>query len=530
MVLLRTLVLLHLLATAYATQLRARNANLPRPPTVPPVPAPDIAVYHVATGAVLPPLNTTYYFDQLIDRANPQLGTFKQRYWHTWEWYEKGGPIILYTPGEENAEGMTGFLVNRTINGQIAQQEHGATIVIEHRYYGETNPFSDMSDKNLKYHTIQQAIDDLEYFAKTVKLAMPGGDSVGPAEAPWVLVGGSYSGALTSWTMVNKPGLFRAGYATSAVVEAIVGFWEYFEPVRQYMPKNCSADVEAVIAHVDTVLKTGSESQIAQLKDNFGVTELTHVDDVGGALRNNLWDWQSLEPSTGPNATFYQFCDALEVKNGVSAPSSGWGVDHALSAWGGFWQDGYLDNLCGGQSIADCLGTYDPTNPLFTDISVGNDYRSWNWIVCNEVGWFEDAAPVGMPTLVSRLAQPAYDARACSLFFPDTFPAGSSPVPRVAQTNAAYHGWDVHVDRLFFANGKRDPWRGATVSADAHFVPSTPEQPIAVSDGFHGSDLATSNALVDPTVLAVQQQALRAMHGWLQGFEPTKQGYAEEME
>ena len=30
---------------------------------------------------------------------------------------------------------------------------------------------------------------------------MPGGDKVGPTEAPWVLVGGSYSGALTGWTM-----------------------------------------------------------------------------------------------------------------------------------------------------------------------------------------------------------------------------------------------------------------------------------------------------------------------------------------
>jgi hypothetical protein len=38
----------------------------------------------------LPPLNTTYYFDQLIDHMNPGLGTFKQRYWHTWEWYEHG--------------------------------------------------------------------------------------------------------------------------------------------------------------------------------------------------------------------------------------------------------------------------------------------------------------------------------------------------------------------------------------------------------------------------------------------------------
>lgn len=128
------------------------------------------------------------------------------------------------------------------------------------------------------------------------------------------------------------------------------------------MPKNCSADVEAVITHVDTVLTTGSKSQISQLKDLFGLSALTHVDDVASAckhlpptwhqsltpplhaVRNNLWDWQSLSPSTGPNGTFYQFCDALEVKNGISASASGWGVDHSLNAWAKFWNNGYLKN------------------------------------------------------------------------------------------------------------------------------------------------------------------------------------------
>ena len=94
--------------------------------------------------------------------------------------------------------------MNRTINGQIAQQQKGATIVLEHRYYGTSNPFPDLSVKSLKYHTIQQAIDDLDYFANNVKLAMPGGDKVKPnVNNPWMLVGGSYSGALTGWTMVK---------------------------------------------------------------------------------------------------------------------------------------------------------------------------------------------------------------------------------------------------------------------------------------------------------------------------------------
>ena len=57
-------------------------------------------------GSALPPINTTYYFDQLIDHNNPSKGTFKQRYWASWADYEPGGPIVLFTPGEENADGV----------------------------------------------------------------------------------------------------------------------------------------------------------------------------------------------------------------------------------------------------------------------------------------------------------------------------------------------------------------------------------------------------------------------------------------
>ena len=60
------------------------------------------------------------------------------------------------------------------------------------------------------------------------------------------------------------------------------------------------------------------------------------------AVRNILWDWQSLQPYVGPNATFFQSCDAIEVMNGVSAPATGWGLDQALSAWGAYFKNVYL--------------------------------------------------------------------------------------------------------------------------------------------------------------------------------------------
>jgi hypothetical protein len=85
---------------------------------------------------------------------------------------------------------------------------------------------------------------------------------------------------------------------------------------------------------------------------------------------------------------------------------------------------------------------------------------------CNEVGYFQDAAPANHPTLVSRLDQPSSDEviplseplsyqtdpslqRQCEWMFPAAF--SSPPVPPVQNTNKAYGGWDMSVPRLFFA-------------------------------------------------------------------------------
>ncbi|KAH8094923.1 serine carboxypeptidase S28-domain-containing protein [Cristinia sonorae] len=504
-----------ILPLALATSALARLT--PPRPSVPPVSAPIEAPVVDRNGTTIPPYTTTYFFDQLIDHNNPRLGTFKQRFWHTWEFYEPGGPIIIMTPGESNAQPYTGYLTNKTINGQIAQQENGATIVIEHRFFGLSNPKPDLTVQSLRLHTIQQAIDDLEYFAKNVKLAMPGGDKVKPGQAPWVLVGGSYSGALTSWTMVNKPGLFAAGYASSAVVEAITDYWGYFEPIRQFMPKNCSADVQAVIAHFDQVFTSGNTKAINSLKASFGMASLTHLDDVVDALKFPLYTWQDLAPNTGPGGDFFNFCDALEVKNGVSAPASGWGLNHALQAWGNFFTNTFISDSCGDDSVVDCFGTYDATQDFFTNTTIDNANRSWMWFVCNEVGFLQEGAPLGHPTLVSRLLQPIYDERQCQMMFPQAFPRGPAQ-PNVAKTNAKFRGWDVRIKNLFFANGQRDPWREATVSADGVNVRSTPQQPIGLSDGFHCSDLSTTNGNVDSTVKAVQVQALASIKSWLKDY------------
>ncbi|KAJ7437078.1 peptidase S28 [Mycena galericulata] len=497
-----------------------RHANFRPKPSVPIVSIEQMGPVTSKNGTVLPPYNTTYTFQQLIDHNNPSRGTFTQRFWFTYEFYEAGGPIILFTPGEINAAGYFGYLTNKTINGQIAQQENGAAVVLEHRFYGFSNPLPDLSVNSLRLHTIQQAIDDLEYFTQNVDLPMPNGNKFKPATTPWILVGGSYSGALTSWTMVNKPGLFAAGYASSAVVEAILDFWQYFEPERLFMAANCSADIEAVIAHVDQVFTGSNEAAIQSIKKSFGMGDVTHLDDVAGSLRENLWDWQSLSLADGASGVFFQFCDALEVKDGVNAPATGWGLDHALVAWSSYWTTTYLALVCGDDNAEDCLGTYDTSQSYWTNITINNSNRSWFWIVCTEVGFLQESPPPGAPALVSRLIQPAYDLRQCQQMFPEAFP--TPPNVQTAQTNSLYKGWNVSISNIFFGNGERDPWRYSTVSAPGVLLQSTPSHPIGVGEGYHCADLLTQEGQANPSVAAVQAHGLASMKTWIAAWKPTK--------
>lgn len=100
----------------------------------------------------------------------------------------------------------------------------GATILMEHRYWGDSSPYSVLSTENLTYLTLENSIKDTTYFANNVQLPFDSNGSSNAQNAPWVMAGGSYSGALTGWVASVDPGTYWAYYATSAVVEAVYDF------------------------------------------------------------------------------------------------------------------------------------------------------------------------------------------------------------------------------------------------------------------------------------------------------------------
>jgi len=67
-------------------------------PLVPALSAPDSLAFNgfrlPHTDEEHPPLNTAYYLHQYIDHNDIILGSFKQRYWVSWEFYKPGALVI----------------------------------------------------------------------------------------------------------------------------------------------------------------------------------------------------------------------------------------------------------------------------------------------------------------------------------------------------------------------------------------------------------------------------------------------------
>lgn len=73
-----------------------------------------------------------YFFDQLLDHTNPSLGTFKQRYFFSDQYFGgQGSPIILATPGEQSIDGFQPELNGPTLQYAMMQVFGAAGVVLE---------------------------------------------------------------------------------------------------------------------------------------------------------------------------------------------------------------------------------------------------------------------------------------------------------------------------------------------------------------------------------------------------------------
>lgn len=368
-------------------------------------------------------------YDQKIDHfSSADNRTFKQRYFVD-SGYAKGtnAPVIYYLCGEGTCEGATGT----ALVDKIAKKYGAHRVALEHRYYGYSQPFKALTAVNLKFLSMNQALEDLASFQHFAQ------EQLG-LQGKWITVGGSYPGELSAFYRLKHPELVAGALASSAPVLAKDNFEEYDRHVARVAGGECLKAIQAAV--VDTEAKLKSPASATAVKKLF----------KSEMIRNNvdflyvLADMASIAVQYGYQK---QFCDKIidGLKNGK--------VTEAYAEIGN-----KLFSNFGITSLQDSFQGAESTNP--DDYLGWAGMRSWMYQSCTEFGFYQVAN--GNPVESARSAQItlSYHNDVCKRLF------GLNTPVNVAKTNADFYNnlFDAGVKNIYFTNGSNDPWSNLSIT------------------------------------------------------------------
>lgn len=390
------------------------------------------------------------WISQRIDHFTPQdRRTFQQRYYEYLNFFDApSGPVFLMICGEATCGGIT-----NDYSAVLAKKFNAALVSLEHRYYGKSSPFMELTTKNLTYLTTNQALYDLASFRNFYQALLRTRFNLTQLENPWIVFGVSYAGALSAWFQLKFPHLSRGSLASSGVVEAIFNFTVFDEQVSESAGPACSK----ALRNITALVEAGLLQNATAVKSKFGAEQLV----IDGDFMYFLADAAAIAFQYGNPDTL---CGPV-----VSGRPH---EQDLLEVYASYVSSYYVNTF--GSSV----DTYDQEHLKKTEAGVNSGDRQWWYQVCTELAYFQ-VAPENN-SIRSHLVDSKYHLDLCSnVFKPGTY-------PEVNITNMYYGGAGIAGSRIFFTNGSQDPWRRASKQTSSAGEPSWL---IMCHNCGHGSDL-----------------------------------------
>lgn len=404
-------------------------------------------------------------FSQRLDHFSADTRVFKQRYWSTDTYASGSAPVLLYICGESacGSGAVMGMLSAHAANLKAR------AIAVEHRYYGQSQPFTDLATENLKYLSTDQAIADLIYF-KTVMQSQG-------YNGKWIVMGGSYAGALAADLRAQAPEHFVGALASSAAVRPLKDLTEYDHYLARIAGPDCVPDIQKVLNEVETEIVT-DEGFTRTLK-KFSVTNISRREDfiylladiASGALQFGLRD---------------KFCQGLHEK-GVS---------------------GYVATKAEVDKIQD-LSLYSAEAAEKTELSRFTGavaMRQWFYQSCTEYGFWQNASTDNSLRVRSTQINPEYHDRLCQRLF---------QMPAASEVDYIFKArylplLDATTSNIFFTNGSNDPWRPTQLIPSFATNPQTPM--LTIEGASHCEDLYRGGT---PAVMNAKARFQELAREWL---------------
>ncbi len=158
-------------------------------------------------------------------------------------------------------------------------------------YAGGRDIVSEYTTESLRFHSTEQAIADLAYFAPRATFAGLEDRNLTAPGTPWIILGGSYAGAISAFTRIQYPDLFWGGLTSSGITTALEDNWRMYDTIRQYGPAKCVSTQQQLVALMDNVYDSGNKTALAQLMSAFNVSTASTYADLQSFLPGILSAW-----------------------------------------------------------------------------------------------------------------------------------------------------------------------------------------------------------------------------------------------
>lgn len=352
-------------------------------------------------------------------------------------------------------------------------------IVLEHRYYGSSNPVSDFSTSNMKYLSSKQALADAASFIASVNstIVKPG---------PWIVFGCSYAGALSAWFRAKYSHLVIGSIAASGPVHATLNFSALLDQwtISASQFPACVETAQSAVQQVYSLLE--SSAGRLKLKELFSsCNNLTDENDF-------FFLWQ-LSQVVGSSDQFQN--------------PPGWPLNHTCQ-----YLTNASDSLSGfaaaflfNQGADGCVNFNESVflaQLQRTELSSQDGSRSWWWQKCTEFGFFQGSYP---PASIYGTLRVEDLWAFCGKIF-----GVANMLPDVNDTNAYYGGYELSSSNILFTNGLYDPWHNLSINQNNSRGISS-----VVYQAGHCAPLTAPTSADPPSLRKARLAAEDAIASWL---------------
>ena len=455
-----------------------------------------------------------------FDATNPS--TFQQRFFYTDRYLVENAErevIFLCVGGEgpgftedvlSGSDHCTGDMLEAAKRVSLKYGISVHAYALEHRYYGKSYPSfgreSPVTNKNLKYLSSRQALEDLAHFVHFINSQQ----NKSSEEASWITFGGSYPGFMAGNARLKYPHLIHGAVSNSAPLDLKVDFPEYQGRVAWDLrfPKIGGSET------CFEIVKEGHNQAVSLVKkDPVALAKMFNICSPETALNSRenqnqlLGDGlisvyaQGNDPSCDkPLCNIEKLCDRM--------------VSSAQNT-----NQTYLEILAGvseeqnADSLVDCIDvSWQETLEYLSEPRVDfGGMRSWLWQTCTEVGFYQtsnDSSP-----FASFYHLIDMDMEICRVAYNIT-----NVYDNVQATRDYYGGLDISDgSRVLSVNGNVDPWS----TLGLHESPKH-SLPVKMVNG--ASHHYWTHAVQDsdaPEVVQIREYIYSVVFEWL-GFQTEK--------